>query len=182
MTQACNGYEEAIEDNDIKTIQQMKLSKEAKKDLKEGIVFDTFHDNESNVAIASVNTIDVQKVKEHERFSNYILPPLKRSFIPLVRIVALALRAVKKFKEYGMRRKVRKGEADVSELNRLLNEGKEEVKFSMFSVCAGEFFNTNTDEEDPVSLFDMISANGIPIKLDPEAEVNVLIERKKITC
>ena len=81
----------------------MKLSKEAKKDLREGIVFDAFQEDESHVAIASVNVVDVQKVKEHERFSNYIFPPLKRSFVPMVRIVALVFRAVKRFKEYGMR-------------------------------------------------------------------------------
>ena len=52
-------YEEAIEDTDIKTIQQMKLSKEAKRHLREGIVFDAFQEDESHVAIASVNVVDV---------------------------------------------------------------------------------------------------------------------------
>ena len=58
----------------------------------------------------------------------------------MVRIVALIFRAVKRFKEYGMRRKVRKGEADVSDLNKLQNEGKEEVKFSIFSVSEAKYF------------------------------------------
>ena len=98
----------------------------------------------------------------------------------MVRIVALIFRAVKRFKEYGMRRKVRKGEADVSDLNKLQNEGKEEVKFSIFSVSEAEYFDSKINEGDPVNLSDMITSNGVSLKSNPEADLNVLDARKKL--
>ena len=48
--------------------------------MKEGIIFDQFEADDSKVAVAKINLIDVKKVAEREAFSEYIFPPLKRSF------------------------------------------------------------------------------------------------------
>ena len=64
-------YEEAIAEGVIKPVKDIKLSSDAKKTMKECVIFYTFDADESNVAVAQINTIDVQKVAQREAFSNY---------------------------------------------------------------------------------------------------------------
>ena len=73
-------YKQAIADGVIKTVREIRLSNEAKKQLKEGIVFDQFEADEATFPVIMVNSIDVKKIAEREAFSEYIFPPLKRSF------------------------------------------------------------------------------------------------------
>ena len=73
--------DKANEKGVIKSIENIKLSNEKKKVLKEGIVYDTFDEiNEGVFAVAHVGRIDQEKTKQRLIFSNYIYPPLKRSF------------------------------------------------------------------------------------------------------
>ena len=59
-------YEEAIAEGVIKPVKDIKLSNDAKKTMKEGVIFDTFDADESNVAVAQINTIDVQSRRWHK--------------------------------------------------------------------------------------------------------------------
>ena len=129
-------YEEAVADGVIKPVKDIKLSNDAKKTMKEGVIFDTFDNDESNLAVAQINTIDVEKVAQREAFSKYIFPPLRRSFRPMVRIVSMVLLAVKKFKIMGIRRRVQEGKADAKELEKI--ETKSPAKFTVFTSKAKE--------------------------------------------
>ena len=126
-------YEEAVTEGSIKSVKDIKLTNEAKKVMKEGVIFDIFDDEANNVAVALTNTIDIRKVAEREAFSNYIYPPLRRSFRPTVRIVSLVLLAVKRFKEGRIQARIRKGKADISELDKMNKEKC--VKFATFQAC-----------------------------------------------
>ena len=79
----------AVANGIIKSVHEIKLSNEAKKVMKEGIIFDQFEADDTMVAVAKINVIDVRKVAEREAFAEYIYPPLKRSFRSLVRITSL---------------------------------------------------------------------------------------------
>ena len=75
----------------IKTVQDIKLTNESRKLVKEGIVFDAFEDESAAVFTVARSSIDMQKVTERQIFSNYIFPPLKRSYKSSVRITAWIL-------------------------------------------------------------------------------------------
>ena len=128
-------HDDAIKAGIVKSVKDIKLSNEAKKTMKEGIIFDQFESDESNVALMRINSIDINKVAELEAFSQYIYPPLKRSFRPTVRIISLILLAVRKFKEGGIKRRIRVGKADQSDLEKLKPDS---VRFTMFPVIADE--------------------------------------------
>ena len=134
-------YKEAIADGVIKTVKEIKLTNEAKKQMKEGIVFDQFEAVEATLPVMKVNSIDVKKIAEREAFSEYIFPPLRRSFRPTVRIVSLILMAVRKFKEGMIKRKARTGKADLSELELLRSK---KVRFTIFQTLTDVFAYTNS--------------------------------------
>ena len=92
-------YDEMIKQGVIKTVSDIKLSNDAKKVMKEGMVFDQFDEKDYNLGILNINTIDIQTVAKFEAYSNYIYPPLKRSYRSTVKIVSLVLLAVRKFKK-----------------------------------------------------------------------------------
>ena len=88
--------EEAIKSGVIRNVEDIKLDNESRKAFKEGVHLD------SSLNYAANQTQDdprylVTKTIERDKFSNYIFPPLKRSFRGFVRITALVLLAVKKF-------------------------------------------------------------------------------------
>ena len=128
-------YEEAVKQGIIKSVLDIKLSNEAKKVMKEGIVFDQFEADDDKVAVAKINLIDVKKVAEREAFSDYIFPPLKRSFRPTVRIISLVLLAVRKFKEGALKARIKAGKVRKEELDKLKPVN---VKFSMFGIVDTE--------------------------------------------
>ena len=136
-------HEDALKSGIVKSVKDIKLSNEAKKTMREGIIFDQFESDESYVASKMINSIDINKVAEREAFSRYIYPPLKRSFRPTVRIVSLVLLAVRKFKEGGIKRKIRVGKADPSELDKLKPD---KVRFTMFPVIANETVDDDSEE------------------------------------
>ena len=105
-------HEEALAEGVIKSVKDIKLSNDEKKKMKEGVIFDTFDTDEDNVAVAMVNTIDLQKIAEREAFSEYIFPPLKRSFRPTVRIISLVILAIRRFKEGMIKARIKAGKAD----------------------------------------------------------------------
>ena len=86
-------------------------------------------------AVNARNVIDHAKIVERETFSNYLIPPLKRSFIPTTRIIAIVLKAVALFKKGMLLARVKAGKVDMSELE-LLNFPP--VKFTTFSVDASK--------------------------------------------
>ena len=141
-------YEDAVADGVIKSVHDIKLTNDAKKTLKEGIIFDQFEADDSNVAVAKINTIDVKKIAEREAFSEYIYPPLKRSFRPTVRIISLVLLAVRRLKEGAIKARIRAGKADPSELDKLKPKT---VKFTVFEVI-GENKAKQLDENDGIEL------------------------------
>ena len=109
-------YDEAIRSGVIKTVKDIKLNNDEKKKLKEGIVFETFDDKEDNTALSLITVINIRKVAEREAYSDYIYPPLKRSWLPTVRIISLVLLAVKRFKRMLLVSKVRDGRAQIEEI------------------------------------------------------------------
>ena len=155
-------YEEAVANGIIKSVKDIKLSNDAKKILKEGIIFDTFDKDESNVAVAKINTIDIKKVAEMEAFSRYIYDPLKRSFRPTVRIISLVLRAVRKFKEGRIRSKIRDGKMDISELEKLSPKNVKFTAFQVVNAAKSSIFDEDAKDMDGMEkLTDLFVINGV---------------------
>ena len=137
--------EKAIDMGVIKSTAEIKLNNDAKKIFKEGIIYEDFENfisvntNMSNFT----KTTSSQKVIEREQFSGYIFPPLKRSLRPTVRIIALVLRAVQRFKKLLVKKRIKDGNMDKSELRNL---NFPPPKFTSFSVLSGKAeFTTITD-------------------------------------
>ena len=117
----------------IKTVQDIKLTNEKKKVFKEGIVFDTFETADENIfAIHKVNKIKINspKVQERQSKADYLYSPLLRSFKSCVRITALVLVAVSKFKRLTLIKQIERQERPTSALKLL---DFPEAKFSVFN-------------------------------------------------
>ena len=142
--------EEAKERGVIKTVEDIKLSNEKKKTFKEGIAYDTFEENDQGVfAIAKVDVTNHKKMFERQVFSNYIYPPLKRSFKSVVRITALVLLAAAKFKRLLLRKKIERGEQTKLALKVL------DFPPAKFKVFNHQMSNVDIDDkEDSDSKFD----------------------------
>ena len=133
--------EKAKEAEIIKSVEDIKLSNDKKKTFKEGIAYEAFDDVEQSIfAVAQVEKIDAKKVTERLSISNYIYPPLKRSFKALVRITALVILAKVKFKKLLIRKKIERGELDKTELEKL---NFPPPRFSAFSLKV-----ENTEDKD----------------------------------
>ena len=104
-----------------------------KKVLKEGIIYDQFESDDYDVGLMKINVLDVKKIAEQEAYSKYIFPPMKRSFLPTVRIISLVLLAVRKFKEGRVKSRIKMGLADISELHSLKPKS---VKFATFQTLS----------------------------------------------
>ena len=147
--------EKAIDMGVIKSTSDIKLNNDAKKVFKEGIIYETIENFVSvNTNIShSIKTADNQKIIDRELFSLYIFPPLKRSFRPTVRIIALILRAVNKFKKLLVKKHVKEGKLDKVELQNL---NFPPPKFTSFNVLSGK---SNT-----VNLVEVFGADGFRVK------------------
>ena len=125
--------ETVVEKGILKKTSDIILDNEKKKVFKEAVIYDSpddkvfdninkahaIFDNENKVDTIVI-TVNAKKVTEREVFSKYIFPPLKRSFRPTVRIIALILLAVKKFKKGRLLALSQKGQnikKDLSDLN-----------------------------------------------------------------
>ena len=113
--------------------------------MKEGIVFETFDDTEGNTALAMINTIDIRKVAEREAHSDYIYPPLKRSWLPTVRIVSLVMLAVKRFKRLLLLSKIRSGKAQAEEIKKF---DETNVKFTAFHLYSEDQKKIKSEAEE----------------------------------
>ena len=149
-------YAEAVKDGVIKSVKNIKLSNDEKKVMKEGIVFDTFDTDNSNVAVAKINSIDILKVAQREAYSEYLFPPLKRSFIPTVRIISIVLRAVRKLKEGLLKAKIKKGTASQTDLDKIQVRN---IKFTTFQL------SNNIPEENVKNkmLSKVFKVNGVTV-------------------
>ena len=150
---------EAIDMGVIKSTAEIKLNNDAKKVFKEGIIYEDFENfaTVNNNMSHFTKTTDSQKIIEREQFSDYIFPPLKRSLRPTVRIIALVLRAVQRFKKLLVKKRIKDGSVDKSELQNL---NFPPPKFTSFSVLSGKAeITTITD-----SLVKVFGANGFQSK------------------
>ena len=144
--------QDAIKSGIIMNVNDIKLSNDAKKVFKEGIIYDALEesiDDQNFVTtealindledglhkVAHVNSADHSKTVQREIYSDYVYPPLKRSFRACVRIIALVLRASVKFKKLLIIRKVKRGLADKSDLQKL---NFPPVKFTTFTLITGD--------------------------------------------
>ena len=126
-------YEDIVNEGIIKSVHKIKLTNDERKILKEGIIYDQFETDDYNVGLMKINVVDVKKIAEREAYSRCIFPPMKRSFLPTVRITSLVFLAVRKFKEGCIKSKIKLGEADISDLESLKHKT---VKFSTFQVMS----------------------------------------------
>ena len=139
-------HEEALAEGVIKSVKDNKL----------GVIFDTFDTDENNVAVAMVNTIDLQKIAEREAFSEYIFPPLKRSFRPTVRIISLVILAIRRFKEGMIKARIKAGKANMSDLNKL----EPNVKFTAFQM-SGKDDEAFDEKQEKEKLSEVFVVNGV---------------------
>ena len=155
--------EEAKEVGVIKTVEDIKLTNDKKKVFKEGIVYDTFEEADPTIfAVAKGATLDAQKIYERQVFSNYIFPPLKRSFKAMVRITALVIVAVKKFKKLLLKKQIQREEKPKSVLKSL---DFDPPKFTVFN-CQVVLEPTNQDLPDykSESLEEYFSIDGVLVQ------------------
>ena len=91
--------EAAKEKGVIKHVEDIKLSNGGKKIFREGVVFDTFVEENDVFAVANFSKEDIKKIAEREtvREHLYLYPPLKHNCRSLVRISAYVLLVSRKW-------------------------------------------------------------------------------------
>ena len=176
--------ENAIEKGVVKKTKDIILDNDKKKIFKEAIIYDSFDDQDKVAAI--VNTVDCKKVVERENFSMYIYPPLKRSFRPTVRIIALVLTAVAKFKKGRLLAKLKQGEPVKTELSNL---NFPPVKFKAFPLLVGTNVHHRVDkllEEDDdrneVRKVKLTEIFGNGVKLDKNSNKMVKLSDEALSA
>ena len=139
----------------LKPAKDIILDNEKKKAFKEGMIYDSLECATTNHIVCG---IDCRKIVETENFSNYIYPPLKRSFPSFVRIIAIILTATRKFKKLLLKARMKRGEIE-----------KEAVKSIDFGPVKFQSFNSFWTEH---SL--MTAQNSIESKLEiyPQSVLN----------
>lgn len=168
----------------IKTVEDIKLSNDNKKVFKEGIVYDTFEEADPSIFAASKGaSFDKQKLFQRQCYSKYLFCPLKRSFKSLVRITALVLVAVRKFKKLLLKKKIERGEAQKSALKTV---DFEPSKFSVFncnivrkSSLALEPASSNPDTLPTCTKETLVTYFSIEGILVPEKKFEVNEDLKK---
>ena len=126
--------DEALESGIIKNVEDIVLDNESKKQFKEGILLESSLNYASHSAtVNDTRKTFAQKVIEREEFSQYIYPPLKRSFPSFVRITGYVFLAVRKFKKGVMLARSRK---NIPITDAFMPKSVElpDPKFSMFNV------------------------------------------------
>ena len=161
--------EKAVESGVIKNTKDIILDNDSKKVFREGIIYDTLADATANVteSDAVVNAIDYKKIVERENFSNYIYPPLKRSFRPFIRITALVIVAYKKFKKGMILAKLKRGE-NVSDGTTMKDINLPPVKFVAFPLIIGEDVENNLENvgKDDLKLAEVFRVDGVTFHND----------------
>ena len=126
--------DEALESGIIKNVEDIVLDNESKKQFKEGVLLESSLNFASySATVNDTRKTFAQKVIEREEFSQYIYPPLKRSFPSFVRITGYVLLAVRKFKKGVMLARSRK---NIPITDAFMPKSVElpDPKFSMFNV------------------------------------------------
>ena len=160
--------EKAVECEAIKNIKDIKLDNDAKKMFKEGVLLDSTLNNIADDDLLSVNSAFTKqeklsistKVIEREKFSNYLLSPLKWSFPKFVRIMGFVHLAVMKWKHKLALRRLKRGLglSDGSTPESIVKV--EPAKFSVFAI----FGEKVTSFE--FSLSEIFCINGVNVALD----------------
>ena len=107
---------------ELSNIEDIKLNNENKKKVKDGIVFDAFNksNDEAGVfAVCSLTKDDFKKIADCEISSNYLYPPLKRSFTSVVRITSYVLLAVTMWKRKLYLKQIGRQVRDAADLKKL---------------------------------------------------------------
>ena len=119
-----------------------------------------------------VFTIDAAKTIERENYSDYIYPPLKRGFRSSIRIIALVLKASVLFKKKLTLAKIRRGEAEKSELAKL---NFPPVRFTAFHTATGENISSQLEKADQnaLRLTSFFRVNGVKIDGDPSRMISI---------
>ena len=156
----------ATEKGVIKPIKDIKLSHEKKRVLKEGIIFDGFEDDPNMIAVVMLAKVNTDKIAEREALAGYIYSPTKRNFASFVRITSLVLEAVRIFKLKLMKKKIRNGQSQPSELESLSLPPQ---RFFLF--CANT--SNNSQQEPPLPRY---TAKGVPVYESAPQEVSAGLE------
>ena len=163
--------EKAKEIGVIRSVEDIKISNEMRSEFKEGIVYDAFEPNDpAAFAFAASSKFDEKKTFQRQVFSNYIYPPLKRSFKSVVRITALVLVATRKFKKLVILKRIRENQIDASELKRL---DFHPAKFTVFN-CQIVYKECNYPGEEKLASY--FSVKGVPIGQPQDVLTNEIKE------
>ena len=134
--------EEAVKEDIIKPVEKIKLEDEDKKLFKKGIAYEDFSTNPMIVAFATKHNINNEKTQQRLEFSKYLYNPLLRSFRSVVRITALVLKAVKRFKKMRISKLVKQGKLDKDALKEF---DVTPIKFSVFATTHEDNNNVEKD-------------------------------------
>ena len=130
-----SSIEKAKEGGIIKHVEDIKLSNENKKKFKDGIVFDTFDIENSDVlAVCNFGKKDESQL-EQLGASYYLYPPLKRNFRSVVRIMGFVVFAARKWKSILVKKQISRNEKSFQDLKNL--DFKPPI-FSVFSSFSSQ--------------------------------------------
>ena len=130
--------DEAIQTGIIKNTDSIKMDNDSRKAFKEGVLLDSSLNHAANSANKENKYFVPKKIIERECYSNYVYPPLKRGFRSFIRITALVITAVKKFKK-GMvayRTQINRPVSDGSTLESLKDPPAKFIVFTINKVCS----------------------------------------------
>ena len=126
--------------------------------FKDGISYDTFSQDQDAFTIVQPNVKDGKNMFRRQESSNYLHPPLKRSFRSTFRIKAFVSLAVTKFKRKLFLKKIERGEVKKDAIDSI---NFPQPKFKVFKSSA--FDNQNTVQMK--NYFSIEKADDVPRKI-----------------
>ena len=168
--------EKAKESGIIKSTKDIKLDNDSRKVFKEGVIFEEF-ENVMEVKTDVINAVDNKKIVEREMFSNYLFPPLKRSFRPFIRITAFVLVAYRRFKKGMVIAKIKRGES-VSDGSKLPDLNFSPVKFIAFPMIVGKNVEERLDvtDQNVTKLTQLFRIDGVDVNNDSKRSISLTDE------
>ena len=102
---------EAVENEDIKPIADLKISKEEEKEYEEGVIFEKIPE-----CLTRGHAVNIQRIEEIEKrvqFSDYILPPVNVHWQKYIRIMTNVFKFITKCRRAALARRISKTDQNI---------------------------------------------------------------------
>ena len=143
--------QEATQLGAIRPLADLKLLHESRKLVKDGIIFDSFEEDQDLFAVVMLSKVNIEKTAQRESEASYLFSPTQRNFRSFVRITALVLKAARLFKLKLLERRTKQKKSCQFDLESLsVPSQKFALMSSSFSLMLPKF-NLNPNVCEPTT-------------------------------